>query len=688
MYERHFGLAGPPFRLSPDPEFLFAAENHRELLAAMRQIFRNPLPVLAISGEMGSGKTTILRYWLDACRAQGVIVAHLVNTQLDADELMQAVAIQFGAAGADDLPHDASRAPQREATARVRRHFLGLAGRFVLLAIDEAQNLSVDALACLVGLTESARETRAAFRICLTGQPELRTHLDDAALGALRSRIQRLCHLGAFGPTQTQRYIEHRLLKVGWVGVPSFDAAALEEIHRFTEGVPRRINLLANRLLLSQMLSGSTRVDAPCVVTVARALRAEVHPAKPGAPDRMGPGTAQRGARGTVMLVASGRSDHIKAVPLLQAIQARADLPQPLLVSASSRGPWQLDCALREFIGLAIEPIALSDDPQPSLDDLSASFEEALDTHRPRAVIVFDGNPPSQCCAMICRERDVPLVHVGSDAQGADERFDAGSPRAAIARLADLRFTCQPSLRKAVFAAGAPTLDLGNPLIDAVRFALQFEMRHPDAVDHTRLTATLNEARRGYGLVALTAWDAAGDDAATLALSRERLTVLRQVSRDLPLVWPMHRATASRLGLARLLQGCQVTCIDELGHAAFVNLLRDATCVLTDCLDVTEEAAALHVPAISLGARHVGQAAEGGWLEDAEAGNSVARATRAVWQIVFNGGREIDTPPRWDGHAAPRLAACLAEWFGSTGPAWRRSMAVDEVRAASPLSSR
>lgn len=652
MYERHFGLAGPPFRLSPDPEFLFACENHSELLAAMRQIFRHPLPILAISGEMGSGKTTILRHWLGACRARGVVVAHLVNTQLDADELLQAVAIQFGASTATDKASDAAES--------LRRHFHALNGQFVLLAIDESQNLPCDALKCLVGLSEMARGAHTAFRICLTGQPELRAHLADPALGELRARIQPMCHLGAFGPTQTQGYIEHRLLKVGWVGVPSFDAAALEEIHRFTEGVPRRINVLANRLLLSQMLSGSTRIDAPCVVTVARALRAEIAHARPGAAQGAAHETAQRGDRGVVMLVASGRSDHVKVVPLLHAIQARADLPAPLLISASSRVPWLLNRALHEFVGLAIEPIELSADPQASLNDLSARFEDALETYRPRAVIVFDGNAVSQCCAMICREREVPLVHVGSDAQGVDERFDAGSPRAAIARIADLRFTCQPNGPRAVFGQGSPTLDLGNPLIDAVRFALQLEMRHPAAVDNAGLTAALQDERRGYGLVALTAWD---DDAA-LPRSQELLTVLRQVSRDLPLVWPMRRETAVRLGLARTLQGCQVTCIDELGHAGFVNLLRDATCVLTDCLDVIEEAAALHVPAISLGARHVGQAADGGWLEDAEAGNSVARATRAVWQIVFNGGREVDTPPRWDGHAAPRLAACLAEWFG------------------------
>jgi UDP-N-acetylglucosamine 2-epimerase (non-hydrolysing) len=148
------------------------------------------------------------------------------------------------------------------------------------------------------------------------------------------------------------------------------------------------------------------------------------------------------------------------------------------------------------------------------------------------------------------------------------------------------------------------------------------------------------------------------------------------VSRDLPLVWPMRRADTDRPGLARMLEGCQVTCIDELGHGGFLRLLCGATCALTDCFDVIEEAAALHVPAISLGAGHVGQAAKGGWLQDEETGTSVVRITRAVWQIAFNGGREIDTPPRWDGHAAPRIAAFLAGWLG------RRAAGADALRLA------
>ena len=667
MYERHFGFGGPPFRLSPDPACFFASANHRAVLVAMQEIFLHPRPLLVISGELGCGKSTTLRLWLEECGAQGVVVAQLVSTQLDAAELVRAVAIQFGVATASDTSAE-------ETEDRLRRHFLELRGRRVLLAIDESQNLSVDALNCVVSLTELALDVGTVFRVCLTGHPELRTHIAVAALNEVRERIQSMQHLGALAPVDTRGYVEHRLRKAGWVGVPSFDAAAFEEIYRFTEGVPRRINLLSNRLLLSQMLAGTTRIDAPCVITVARALRAETALERTGALRGTAPGSAPRSPAdgGVMLLVASGRSDHVKVVPLLHAIECRADLPTPVLISASDSRPWQLNRALHAFIGLTVEPVELSTEPEPLLHDIAARFEAALERHRPEAVIVFDGNAVSQCCAMICDEHEVPLVHVGSDPQGSDERHDSSAPRAVIARIAALRFNCQPTGSPSASAAAAKSVDLGNPLIDAVRFALQMEMRDPASFANGTITAGLRDERRGYGVVALKSCD----DNADPRRSQELLTMLREVSRDLPLVWPMRRAAASRHGLVRMLEGCAVTCIDELGHAEFMNLLRDATCVLTDCPDVIEEAAALHVPGISLGARHVGQAEDGGWLRDTEAGVSVARATRAVWQIVFNGWREVDTPPRWDGHAAPRIAACLADWHN------RRNVRVERLPIA------
>ncbi|MES2990229.1 MAG: AAA family ATPase [Pseudomonadota bacterium] len=664
MYERHFGLSSPPFRLSADPEFLFTSAGHADAIDAMRGIFVDPRTLLVIAGDLGAGKTTVLRALIEEWRVQGVAVAQLVSTQLDATELLEAVALQFGATATGDAASD-FREP-------LRRRFLGLQGHRALLAIDESQNLSPEALRCLAELAELASAAQVEFRICLVGHPELRANVARAFAAVLDTFGQPMCHLGTMGPEQTRGYIEHRLRIVGWEGVPSFDAPAFDEIHRFTDGVPRRINVLANRLLLAQMLAGGTRIDAPCVVAVARALRAETAHERPVAHHAARVTASSQAERGSLLLVASGRSDQIKVVPLLHAIEARADLPTPRLFSATGRLTWELNRKLHRFVGLVSEPVACSAEGPLSLNDLSVRFEEALVRYEPNAVVVFDGNAASECCALICREREVPVVHVGSDPQGVGELLDAGSPRAVIARIADLRFSCQPVGRSPGPDAAPSTVSLGNPLIDAVRFALQMEMRDPESRDLGAFTGTLQNERLGYGVVALKACDAA----AAPARSDEQLALLREVSRDLPLVWPMRRADTERPGLARMLEGCQVTCIDELGHGGFLRLLCGATCALTDCFDVIEEAAALHVPAISLGAGHVGQAAKGGWLQDEETGTSVVRITRAVWQIAFNGGREIDTPPRWDGHAAPRIVEFLAGWLG------RRAAGADALRIA------
>ena len=659
MYERHFGIKGPPFQLSPDPFFFFDSDQHHAALTAMRQAFSRELPFVVLTGEIGAGKTTILRVWIAEAEAAGVTVAQLANTQLDAEELMRAVAIAFGTAA----PAGSSAGP----AAGLGRFLRELKGRAALLVIDEAQNLERPALECLVGLADLAARQNAELRICLAGQPELRAHLADPTFPAVQSRVQQSCHLGPLEPAQTRPYIEHRLLKVGWSGTPSFDAAAFEEIHRFTGGVPRRINVLGNRLMLSQFLSCTAQIDARAVIATAHALDAEIGEA---AVVHEPPQTALEAlhiaaiARGALLLVASGRSDHIKAVPLVRAMGSRRDLPPPVIVSVSDGSAWRLNRDLHAFVGLAQQPVSLVDDAQPMLDQVEARFERLVEQCRPGAVIVIDGDPVSQCCATVARRQGVPLVHVDADAQGAEEFTDPLSARAAIGRLADLRFDCQCPQQGDGFTRAAWSIGVGNPLIDAVSLALQMA-QSPRRADQRRSPRERMDDRRGYGVVALKQLRA---DARS-PCRQEVVAVLRDVSRDLPLVWPMRRATMLAMhgsGLARTLAHDRIACIEELGHAGFVRLLRDTTCVLTDCLDVLEEAAVLRVPCLSLGARHAGHVDAGGWLPGIEVGSSVTRATRAVWEVVFNGGESVAPPALWDGHAATRIAAHLARWLAES----------------------
>ncbi|MEO6030867.1 MAG: AAA family ATPase [Burkholderiaceae bacterium] len=660
MYERHFGITGPPFQLSPDPFFYFDSPSHHAALAALRQVFSLESPFVIMSGEIGAGKTTLLRVWLAELEAAGIVVAQLANTQLDADELMCAVATAFGVRD--------SRGTREGLMADLRRFLQGLNGRAALLVIDEAQNLDCAALRCLLDLADRAVAQNAVLRICLAGQPELRAHLAAAELPDLPSRMQPPAHLGPLEAQQARQYIEHRLLKVGWAGTPAFDAAAFEEIHRHTGGVPRRINVLSNRLMLSQFLAGSMRIDAATVLAVVRELEVEVGatltvPARAplqSAFDRL---QLAPPARGALWLVASGRSDHVKALPLLCAIGQRRDLPPPALVSLTDGSPWQLDHDLHAFAGVAQQPIVLADvDVQPVPAQTEAHFQRLVEQCRPEAVIVFDGDSVSQCCARIAREQGVALVHVGADAQGADERLDPGSARASIARLAGLRFDCQAARQDDDFTSAALSRGVGNLLSDAVYLALQQIAQVPQGA-RPRLAEHGHERDPPvYGVVALKQ-QAAG---APSPCGDEIVAMLREVSRDLPLVWPMRRFSMLALygsGLARTLKSDRISCIDELAHADFVHLLCDASCVLTDCLDVLEEAATLGVPCLSLGARHAHHVDTGGWLPGIEVGASVTGAARAVWQILFQGSAPKSPPALWDGHAATRIAAHLAQWL-------------------------
>ena len=656
MYERYFGITGPPFQLSPDPFFYFDSDQHRAALMMLRQAFARAAPILVLSGEIGAGKTTVLRAWLEEVEAAAVVVGQLTNTQLDAEELMYAAATAFGvAAGAG------SDAPWRG--------FLGaLKGRAALLVIDEAQNLDHDGLCRLLDLADVAAEEAALLRICLVGQPELRARLADPMLPKLPSRVQPPCHLDPLQPAQTRLYIEHRLLKVGWAGKPAFDAAAFAEIHRYTGGVPRRINVLGNRLMLSQFMGGGVRIDARAVIETADALYAEIgeeafgHPRHCVVPD-LPPATPI--ARGALLLVANGRSDHIKAVPLLHAMGRRGDLPPAALVSVSNRGGWSLNHELHAFLGLTQQPIPLVDDTQSMVDAVQARFGRLIEQCRPGAIILVDGDPVLQGCASVAREHQVPLVHVGADAQGSEEFNDPRSARAAIRQVADVQFDCQGTRRqKRRFSGPQMFRSVGSVAFDAVCIALRMAVQRPcDAAQRLVPREYLADAH-GYGVVALK--QAAGG----LSPCRpDVVTVLRNVSRDLPLVWIVPRATMLAMqgrDLGRIIEAERICCIDELGHSAFILLLRDATCVITDGLDVQEEAAALGVPCLSLGAHHACHVDAGGWLPCIDVGCSATRATRAVWQILFNGADQPEPPVLWDGDAAARVAAHLAHWLADS----------------------
>ena len=248
MYESHFGLSGPPFQLVPDPGFFFGSRGHSNALAFLQSAAHQGDGFLVVTGEIGAGKTTLVRTLLEGLDAQRVLAATLVSTQLESGDLPLAILLAFGA--------PPSGHSKTELNASLEAFLIDLAsqGRRALLIVDEAQNLSRPLIEELRMLSNLQLGANALLQVFLVGQPDLRTQMQAKSMEQLRQRVTASCHLGPLDERETRAYVEHRLRRVGWSDRPPIDAQAFGQIHQWTAGIPRRINRLCNRLLLATFL--------------------------------------------------------------------------------------------------------------------------------------------------------------------------------------------------------------------------------------------------------------------------------------------------------------------------------------------------------------------------------------------------------------------------------------------------
>lgn len=247
MYEDYYGLSSKPFQLNPDPAFYFASRGHKRAMAYLEYGLHQNEGFIVITGEVGAGKTTLVRGLLEKLDEKKVVAAQLVTTQLDAGDILRMVAAAFG------VPSQAEKAQ----TLLALEAFLvsaTAAGRRALLIVDEAQNLTPRAVEELRMLSNFQLGQHALLQSFLIGQPEFRATMQSAQMSQLRQRVIASYHLGPLDATETRAYIEHRLSCVGWRGVPAFDDAAHRRIFEMTQGTPRRINTLCDRLLLAGFL--------------------------------------------------------------------------------------------------------------------------------------------------------------------------------------------------------------------------------------------------------------------------------------------------------------------------------------------------------------------------------------------------------------------------------------------------
>lgn len=251
MYEAFYGLSSKPFQLNPDPHFYFGSKQHRRAKAYLEYGVHRNEGFIVITGEVGAGKTTIVRGLLESLDVGKVVAANLVSTQLDAEDTLRMVCAAFGVRVKDVSKADLLMALEAFLVSQTTQ------GKRCLLIVDEAQNLTPRAVEELRMLSNFQFGEHALLQTFLVGQPEFREILQSPTMQQLRQRVTATCHIGPMDLEETQGYIQHRLKCAGSTGRPSFDAAAFEAIYKASGGIPRRINSVCDRLLLSGFLGNN-----------------------------------------------------------------------------------------------------------------------------------------------------------------------------------------------------------------------------------------------------------------------------------------------------------------------------------------------------------------------------------------------------------------------------------------------
>jgi general secretion pathway protein A len=270
VYETFFGLSGKPFQLNPDPAFFYGSRGHKRAFAYLQYGVHQSEGFIIITGEVGAGKTTLVRNLLEQIDPSRLVAAQLVTTQLDAEDLLRSVAVAFG------LPIRSRDKAQQLAELEAFLTSLMPQGKRALLIVDEAQNLTGRAIEELRMLSNFQLGNQGLLQSFLVGQPQLRTLMQGPELQQLRQRVIASYHLGPMDRSETQAYVEHRLHHVGWNNDPRFEDGAFDAIYTFSAGIPRRINTLCNRVLLAAALSEEHGITATSVDTTADEMRQEL----------------------------------------------------------------------------------------------------------------------------------------------------------------------------------------------------------------------------------------------------------------------------------------------------------------------------------------------------------------------------------------------------------------------------
>jgi general secretion pathway protein A len=271
MYATFYNLTANPFRLSPDPRLLFRSQTHEKALAYLKYGIQSGEGLIAITGNAGTGKTTLARYIMAGVDRSRIMAVELNAPHVESGGIVRLVVAALGLAYQQLPKSSLLRTIENYLMARARER------KRVLLVVDEAQNLTADALEELRMLSNLQVGERALLQSFLLGQGEFRQLLKSPDMEQFSQRIIASHHLEALSNEETRDYICHRLRLCGWQGNPKIMNEAFDRIHGHTLGIPRRINKLCNRLFLHGCVEQLHTIGAEAVIAVIEEEKQELH---------------------------------------------------------------------------------------------------------------------------------------------------------------------------------------------------------------------------------------------------------------------------------------------------------------------------------------------------------------------------------------------------------------------------
>jgi len=708
MYESHFGFTGSPFQLNPDPAFYFGSQGHSNVMSYLRFGVHQGEGFIVVTGDIGAGKTTLVRTLLEQLSSEEVVAAQVLNTQLQSGELLQSILTAFG------VPVPSGSKAQLLAELEKFLCEVAVSRRRALLIVDEAQNLGPEAIEELRMLSNFQVGNHALLQSFLVGQPELRKQLESRSMEQLRQRVIASCHLGPLTAPETRDYVEHRLRHVGWNANPSFDDGVFDAIYRHTGGIPRRINLLCNRLLLSAYLGDIAHITPEHADATARELSRETGsplPAPP-APEAAASATAPRPGGADVpagttvpmqpraglatpiqrvprshtdaaapahplVCIADSPLEYLKFATLAQAMRTAGVSLPIVLANPGTAASLQADQLPQDLIGAMALEMHLGVDQGAVGDRIAAvtlRFGELLDELAPCAVLSSGSGDAVLPCVYLASKRGIPVGRLGAGHRRDMQTLGCDLNAVLIDRMSEVLYTPMLKTHYTLYREGIASdrmVCIGNLLSDGLRHTLSGMQPVSEILKSMGLSRDqMRRALRGFVFVSAQVDDRDLTEADLPKVAR----VARDLGKETLVVWPVTETTAQAIAGGKadaLLQRSGVVLIPTTGYGAELGLIRGATCLITGpAWALVEEADCLDIPSIVL--------YPGGEVPTGAPGGVIAKipcdsvsCIRALHEILERGRADDEVVDDTSGAATGRLIDHLRRWLPSPAPAGR-----------------